>query len=323
MTISSLVTETGPYTGTNTTDTFAYTFRILAKTDLLVTHTPLGGSAAVLVVDTDYTVTGVGADAGGNVVLTAGNLATGATLFIVRVTPLTQLTDYSSQGSFLPQTYEDALDKVTMAQQENATAAVRAIVSPTSEPAIDLTLPIIASRGGMLLEFDSAGLPVTAINAAAAAAAISTALASGVAVTLDSYTGTGINKVFSLSAAPASVNGMLVTVDGVVQAPTVDYQVTTSTLEFLVAPPLNAKIVLRNFGNANNIIQVNQRGQALLAAGTKFVTLVLTAPTANYRLSLSPNANETVWWSGKSTGGFTINSSNGASTALVDWLLSY
>ena len=42
---------------------------------------------------------------------------------------------------------------------------------------------------------------------------------------------------------------------------------------------------------------------------------------ASYYIALSGNAGESFSWASKATGGFTINSSNGASTAVVDWIL--
>ncbi len=250
MTISSSVTSSGPYTGLGTGDTFAYAFRILDKGDLLVTETDAAGVESTLVEGTDYSVTGVGDAGGGNVFRTAGNLPVNFTLFIERNTPLTQTIDYGSQGTFLPQTYEDGLDKQIMLIQEMSSDLLRAIRSPDTEPAIALTLANIAGRKDALLAFDSAGLPVTTINATAAAAAITAALASGTAVTSDAFSGNGVLTAFTLSVAPAHANGLLVTLDGVVQRPTTDYTVASTTLTFITAPPNGANIVARNFGNA-------------------------------------------------------------------------
>jgi hypothetical protein len=59
-------------------------------------------------------------------------------------------------------------------------------------------------------------------------------------------------------------------------------------------------------------------GTATLEAGIANITL---APrlNANYKISLSSNANEIMRWSSKATTGFTITSSNAASRASVDW----
>ena len=113
MTVNTTTITAGPYAGNDIADTFAFTFRITVNTQLLVFETDTSGIETQLVLNTDYTVTGVGNDNGGSVVRTAGPLPTGHELFIRSDYKATQLTAFSSQGSFLPQTHEDALDKLT------------------------------------------------------------------------------------------------------------------------------------------------------------------------------------------------------------------
>lgn len=78
------------YVGTGATATYPYTFRIFDETHLRVYRRTAAGVLALLVLTTDYTVTGVGDVNGGNVVLVAGNLESLADLSIRRVLPLTQ-----------------------------------------------------------------------------------------------------------------------------------------------------------------------------------------------------------------------------------------
>lgn len=67
-----------------------------------------------------------------------------------------------------------------------------------------------------------------------------------------------------------------------------------------------------------------QAGSATLASGTATVTFTENVPDTNFSILLGGNANETFYWSSKATTGFTINSSNGTSTATVDWtIVSY
>jgi len=118
------------YTGNGTADTFAYTFRIIAQTDLLVTVRDTTDPTAddqTLTLTTHYTVTGVGEDAGGNVALvntgaawldTDGDLKTDYHLTIRRVRPLTQTTDIRNQGEFFPEVHEDAFDHTVMIAQQ-------------------------------------------------------------------------------------------------------------------------------------------------------------------------------------------------------------
>lgn len=82
--------------------------------------------------------------------------------------------------------------------------------------------------------------------------------------------------------------------------------------------------VANSFANLANVtnLALSQRGSAVLAAGTAAVVLPIAEPDASYRITLSGGAAETFSWAAKATGGFTINSSNGASTATVDWTIS-
>ena len=65
----------------------------------------------------------------------------------------------------------------------------------------------------------------------------------------------------------------------------------------------------------------NLSGSETLSSGTATVTFGTAEPDANYNIYLSGDANETFYWSSKATTGFTITSSNGSSTANVDWLI--
>lgn len=70
---------------------------------------------------------------------------------------------------------------------------------------------------------------------------------------------------------------------------------------------------------------LNFKGSATLASGTKAVDFTdigsSDEPDAVYAVLISSEVNETFWVTSKATTGFTINSSNGSSTATVDWIL--
>lgn len=62
------------------------------------------------------------------------------------------------------------------------------------------------------------------------------------------------------------------------------------------------------------------RGTVTFAgSGTALVTFAEPQPDTAYYLSLGGNANETFWWTTKTATGFTARSSNGASTASLDY----
>lgn len=68
--------------------------------------------------------------------------------------------------------------------------------------------------------------------------------------------------------------------------------------------------------------QGNLRGSATFAtAGTVSVTFAVAETDSTYFIAISGSANETFWVTSKATTGFTLNSSNAASTATVNWIL--
>lgn len=72
---------------------------------------------------------------------------------------------------------------------------------------------------------------------------------------IDSFTGDGIKTVFTLSKIPANSQNVLVTIDGVVQYPSDNYNVraysvSENELEFTAAPALDVDIQVRHIGFA-------------------------------------------------------------------------
>jgi hypothetical protein len=87
MTISSEVLRV-QYTANGSNDTFAYTFRVDNEAHILVQQTTAAG-VTTTVSSSDYTVTGVGVSAGGNVVFDTAPTS-GYTITLTRDVPLTQ-----------------------------------------------------------------------------------------------------------------------------------------------------------------------------------------------------------------------------------------
>jgi len=118
MTIATIIIKSGPYTGNDSTVDFAYDFRILAQTELVVTKTTIStGAVVTLTLTTDYTVSGVG-DASGGDVTTVATPTTDENIFIYRSSPLVQATDFLNQGAFFPEIHEDQFDKIINIIQE-------------------------------------------------------------------------------------------------------------------------------------------------------------------------------------------------------------
>jgi len=157
MTISSSINRVD-YTGNGAVDTYSYTFRIFSQEDLRVTVRDTNDSETTLTLTTDYTVTGVGDEGGGTIVLVNssqawldadGDLLTDYILTIRRVRDILQETDIRNQGEFLPETHEDAFDHFIMVDQQQQEEIDRSIRLPESVSSADVSteLPIpVANR---------------------------------------------------------------------------------------------------------------------------------------------------------------------------------
>lgn len=178
MTVTSTSIIAGPYNGNDVADEFSYGFRIEDKTQISVYETVGAAAPVLLTVDVDYTVAGIGVDAGGDVTRVAGPLPTGSTWFMRSNYPETQLTEFDSQGGFFPDTHEDSFDKLTFLTQQLVDKVGRALRLPLSyfgSASTEIPLPE-ANRG---LKWNATGDalvntdadPDESANAAAASAA--------------------------------------------------------------------------------------------------------------------------------------------------------
>jgi hypothetical protein len=150
------------YVGDGVQTTFAYPWRIGAASDLEVYLAD--------VLTTAYTVTGVGSATGGNVVFFNAP-PVGQIVFLRRVTPQTQETDYVAGDPFGAEAHEAALDKLTRMVQDlyeriarspafavSAANVLRNLVFPGPEP---LKLIGWSASGTALTLFDRALTTVT------------------------------------------------------------------------------------------------------------------------------------------------------------------
>ena len=84
---------------------FAYTFEILDQADIKVFK-----NNTLLTLTTDYTVSGVGSDSGGNVTLTSGATVNDV-VSIVLAMSITRTTNYQNAGDFLASDVNGDFDK--------------------------------------------------------------------------------------------------------------------------------------------------------------------------------------------------------------------
>lgn len=139
MTVTSDVNRSGPYNGNGATTVFDYDFRILDRAHLRVVSTSADGEETDLVLDDDYSVSGVGDANGGSVTISPAP-ASGTTITIFRSVPFSQETDLENQGAYYAETVERALDLGVMRDQQMAEELSRAVKFPSNYDGEEITV---------------------------------------------------------------------------------------------------------------------------------------------------------------------------------------
>lgn len=114
------------YEGDGTTVIFPFPYKFLANTDIYVYLRLADASEDAQIFGTDFSLTGVGLDEGGSVVMTTPPAAD-ERLIIFRDPPATQLTDYIEGDRFPAESHETALDKLTFLIQRLKNLVGRAL----------------------------------------------------------------------------------------------------------------------------------------------------------------------------------------------------
>jgi hypothetical protein len=125
------------YVGNGATTVWTYGFLIPDASEVVVQLTNTTTGVVTTLTALQYSITGIGNSSGGTVTYSPA-LATGNTITIQRVLPVTQQTSLSNQGGFYPNVVEAALDYLTMVTQQLNDAVARALVySPNGLTTID------------------------------------------------------------------------------------------------------------------------------------------------------------------------------------------
>lgn len=143
------------YTAAAAQTIFDYTFPIFDEVDLVIEKTQISdGVTIILVLTTDYTVTGVGAQAGGTIVLTSG-AAAGDIITITRQVELKRITDFSQEAAFNSANVNLELNRMVQMIQDRDRDIAQSMRIPDADinsPANDI--PDEVTRIGRVLGFD-------------------------------------------------------------------------------------------------------------------------------------------------------------------------
>ena len=145
-------------TGTGGAGPYAFTFEILANTDIAVYK-----DEVLLTLTTHYTVS-IASNGTGSVTITATGLALSPTsptqYAIVGNRTISRTTDFTTGGDFFANTLNDELDQQTIFAQQNAEGLQRALSAPQTDPTtINMVLPLASLRANKTLGFDANGNP--------------------------------------------------------------------------------------------------------------------------------------------------------------------
>ena len=157
------------YTGNDRTDEYGFNFKITDEANLQVTVTDRNGVEIPLSLGVDYSVDGVGDDAGGFITLidsgqefisSDGFLETFYGLLIRHNPAMVQDEDLRNTPTYDPIKHERAVDKVVAQLTAVKDLARRAIRIPESETVGDMSLPEFGTFDNTLLGFTSGGEPI-------------------------------------------------------------------------------------------------------------------------------------------------------------------
>ncbi len=168
---------------------FPYDFPIYAAADLQVRR-ERAGAITLLALGTDYSVTGVENQTGGNVVLTTGANA-GDIIVILSAMSTARATQFVNGGDLAAAALEAELNRIRILFQQNARDGRNALLFPPTDPVMQ-DLPPITLRANRFLAFDASGQPIAATPIAG--------------TVLDALSRLGDNMIGSLGFLPGSAN---------------------------------------------------------------------------------------------------------------------
>ena len=172
---------------------FPYSFTILKVTDLIVVGLT-GGVQATYIYGVDYTLTGLGTNAGSVVFSVPPTVGTTVTAY--RSTSLSRSPDYQNNGDFRAVTINADLNRIWYLLQEmvlggrGAATSLRVPNGETVDP-----LPPANQRGGFLLGFDGQGKLSLIVAAAQSASALALSLLGAAGTTLINFVAAGVGAI--------------------------------------------------------------------------------------------------------------------------------
>jgi len=241
MTISTTESRKS-YTGNGSTAAFSFPYKFLADGDLKVYV-----DNVLKTLTTDYTVSGAGSESGGTVTFVTAPASLTSVVFY-RDMAITQEVDYITGDAFPAETHEEALDRLTMIDQQQEDQIDRAVKLQLGDETSSMELPVKATRATKMLGFDADGDPImSASTVDEIDASVTATFATGILASAYQFTGDGTTVDFTLGGGITDIpnsQSIIVDIDGVTQH-TDTYSVSGKVVTFSTAPPLNGDIQVR------------------------------------------------------------------------------
>ena len=257
------VTKSGPYNGNGSTSVFDYDFQIQDQEELILTRQNADGSETTLVLTTDYTVSGVGDDSGGQITLVdpANDLPTGTKLVIQYTGDYNQSRDWSSQGGIDLAQLENALDKITMHLRQLKEVSDRAVtVDAFGSIDIDTLRTNINILGAISSDVSTvAGISANVTTVAGISGNVTTVAGISADVTTVAGISGNVTTVAGISANVTTVAGIsadVTTVAGI-SADVTTVAGITANIAAVVADEADIGTVSTNIANVNTVAGID------------------------------------------------------------------
>lgn len=273
MTINSAYVPNS-YSGDGITNSFPVTFSYQLATDIVVNSIVVStGVSTLLVLGTDYNVTPTtNHTASTGTVTTTTPPASGVELIISRNVPDTQLTHWVPNDPNPSTAIENAVDKLTMIAQTMSYAGVRALYLRPQDTDGSGWFDF-RGNGGRNAAAGVLGNDITTVSQVQGFVANILATGGQMVPQDFNYVGNGTQASFPITgAAIATPSAYTVVVGGLLQRGTIDYTINLGvnppTCNFIVAPPLNATIYIKEIGFLLPMNSVPGIDASLITSGT-------------------------------------------------------